>query len=142
MVPGGGVLQNRQRLAAAIAHFFVRQPQLNMDWVYMTKALLPFVGTAGLAAFVAWVFWVCQRRAEALLREWAIRNGFQIIRQRQRYLFFTGPFRWRTNSRGQVIYFFTARDREGSERSGWARCGGYVDGLFVWNKIEVKWDES
>src|SRR5262245_55406561 len=120
----------------------VRQVQSHTDLVYMTKALLPFVvATAGLA-FFACMFWIYQRRTAALLRDWATRNGFQIIRQRQRYLFLTGPFRWRASTRGQVICFFTARDRKGCERSGWARCGGYVEGLFVWNKIEVQWNQS
>ena len=99
------------------------------------------VGVPAIALFVT-VFWWFDRRSKIILMKWADTNGFEILQKKQRYLFFTGPFRFWTNSRNQIIYFFRVRDREGRERSGWARCGSYLGGVFFSDKIEIRWNES
>lgn len=106
------------------------------------QILLPLlVGTFSIALFVT-VFWWFDKRSKTILQKWADANGFHITQKNQRYLFFTGPFKWWTNSRNQIIYFFKVRDREGQERSGWARCGSYLGGVFFSDKIEIRWDEK
>lgn len=92
-------------------------------------------------AFIVTVLWWMDRRSKIILREWADENGFHITKKKQRYAF-TGPFKWWTISRNQTIYSFTARDREGHERSGWARCGSYWRGVFFSHRIEIRWDQT
>jgi hypothetical protein len=98
---------------------------------------------AGILAIllIVFVYWWFDRRSKIILQKWAYENGFQIMEKKKRYLFFAGPFNWWTNSRNQIIYYLKVRDRNGRERSGWARCGSYFGGVFFSDKIEVKWDE-
>ncbi len=110
-----------------------------MDSDTQQNWILIWVGGPALALIVT-VFWLFDRRSKVILQRWADSNGFQILQKRQRYMFFTGPFRFWTNSRNQIIYFFRVRDREGRERSGWARCGSYFGGVFFSDKIEIRWD--
>jgi hypothetical protein len=80
-------------------------------------------------------------RSKAILRKWADANGFEILQKKVRWFYF-GPFEWLTTGRSQIIYSFTARDRQGDQRSGWARCGSYWGGIFFSDKIEIRWDEE
>ncbi len=106
------------------------------------KSILVFViGSFAIALFVA-VCWWFNKRSKIILQRWAEANGFEILEKKQRYMIFTGPFRFWTNSRNQIIYFFRVRDREGHERTGWARCGSFWGGVFFSDKIEIRWDES
>ncbi len=98
------------------------------------------VGSVAIAVFVT-VFWWFDRRSKVILQKWAEEHGFEITQKKQRYLIFTGPFKFWTNSRNQIIYYFTVRGRDGHERSGWARCGSYFGGVLFSDKIEVRWDE-
>lgn len=99
------------------------------------------VGPLMIAFFLS-IFWWFDRRSKTILNKWADQNGFEIVEKKQRYMFFTGPFRFWTNSRNQLIYSFRVRDRDGHERSGWARCGSYFGGVFFSNQIEIRWDET
>jgi hypothetical protein len=106
-----------------------------------SDVVLPIiVGSLGITVFVT-VFWWFDRRSKVILQKWADEHGFEITQKKQRYMFFTGPFKFWTNSRNQIIYYLTVRDRDGHERSGWARCGSYLGGVFFSDKIEVRWDE-
>jgi hypothetical protein len=98
------------------------------------------VGIFGIA-IVASIFLWFDRRSKVILQKWADEHGFQITEKRQRYMFFTGPFKFWTNSRNQIIWHLRVRDQAGHERSGWARCGSYIGGVFFSDKIEIRWDE-
>jgi len=106
-----------------------------------SDTLLPcLVGLSALALFIS-IYWWFDRRSKVILQKWAGLNEFLIMEKRQRYIFFTGPFKWWTNSRNQIIYFVKVCDRNGKERSGWARCGSFWGGVFFSDKIEIRWDE-
>jgi hypothetical protein len=106
-----------------------------------SDVVLPIiVGSVAITLFVT-VFWWFDRRSKVILKKWADEHGFEITQKKQRYMIFTGPFKFWTNSRNQIIYYLTVRDRDGHERSGWARCGSYFGGVFFSDKIEVRWDE-
>jgi hypothetical protein len=107
-----------------------------------TDTILVFVVGPLMVVFVVAASWWFDRRSKIILKKWADENGFDIVEKRQRYMFFTGPFRFWTNGRNQVVYFLRIRDRGGHERSGWARCGAYFGGVFFSNKIEIRWDET
>ena len=98
--------------------------------------LLPFIiiGAVMIGA-LAWTF----SRSRSILEQWAEANGFEIIHSEFRN-FFRGPFFW-TSSKGQTVYYVTVRDREGRERSGWVRCGGFWAGLFS-DQAEVRWEDE
>jgi hypothetical protein len=102
--------------------------------------VLPMIFCAAIAVLVT-VLWSFDRRSKVILQKWADDHGFQIARKEQRHMIFTGPFKFWTNGRNQTIYYVTVRDRNGHERSGWARCGSYLGGVFFSDKIEVIWDE-
>ncbi len=75
-------------------------------------------------------------RSRQVLDSWAAKNGFQIIRRENRWCF-RGPFAW-SRSRCQTVYFVTVLDKDGLERSGWVRCGGWFTGLWS-DAAEVRW---
>jgi hypothetical protein len=102
-----------------------------------TEIILPSL----LGLFIVSVLWWFDRRSKIILRNWAKKNEFEILQSEQRYLFFTGPYKFWTNSRNQIIFFLRVRDRQGHERSGWIRCGSYFGGVFFSDQIEVRWDE-
>ena len=77
-------------------------------------------------------------RSRTLLDQWAEQNGFTILDREYRN-FFKGPYFW-TSSRAQTVYHVKVRDREGSVRSGWVRCGGWVLGLLS-DQTEVRWED-
>ena len=76
--------------------------------------------------------------ANAMLQHWAQGNGFQIL-SLERCLLFKGAFSW-TSSDGQPVYRVVVRDREGRERRGHVRCGGFWLGVFA-DQVEVRWDD-
>lgn len=94
-----------------------------------------------IAVFVGW-FWLHVSRSRFILRTWAAENGFRIVSSETRYMISTGPFKWWTNSGGQIVYFVKIRDRDGDERSCWVRCGSYLGGVLFSHEAEVRWDES
>jgi hypothetical protein len=78
-------------------------------------------------------------RSRSVLEQWAEANGYEILHSEFRNLF-RGPFFW-TSSKGQTVYYVRVRDRDGQERSGWVRCGGFWAGLFS-DKAEVRWEDE
>ena len=99
-------------------------------------------GAVFAITFVIVVWLLIRSRAKAILDSWAIAGGFQILDFKKRYLIGTGPFKWWTNSRNQIIYWVSVRDAAGRERSGWVRCGSYWGGVWFSNQAEVRWDEA
>lgn len=79
--------------------------------------------------------------AEKILQRWVAKNGFELLEKRQHYFFYRGPFDAWTTSNTQVVYSVRIRDRQGSERTGWVRCGTFLGGVFFSNKAEVRWDQ-
>jgi hypothetical protein len=92
---------------------------------------------AALAAVMILSVWWHFGRSGSLLRQWAARNDYRIIRKEYRS-FFKGPFFW-TSTKGQVVYYVVVEDSAGASRSGWVRCGGWWFGLLSDN-VEVRWD--
>jgi hypothetical protein len=87
-----------------------------------------------LSAYVAWTL----SRSREVLDQWAQTNQFEIIHAEFRNIF-QGPFSFRT-TQGQSVYYVKIRDRNGYERSGWVRCGGFLTGIFS-DKVEVRWED-
>lgn len=77
-------------------------------------------------------------RSQSVLDQWADENGFEILHSEYRN-FFRGPF-FLTTSKGQTVYYVRIRDRQGVERAGWVRCGGWFLGLMS-DKAEVRWED-
>ena len=107
--------------------------------IEIVRALL--IAVVAIAVFVGW-FWLHISRAKAILRAWAVSGGFQILGFEKSYMIGTGPFKWWTNSRSQIVYHVRVRDREGRERSAWVRCGSYLGGVLFSRHTEVRWDET
>jgi|SRR5947207_14862587 len=98
-----------------------------------------YLGSIGVAAFMVWHLVWCLSRGRFLLKQWAHENGYQVLRSQVRLLD-AGPFRW-SSSKRQFSYFVQVRDRAGSERSGWVRCGSFWRGLKS-DKTEVRWKDT
>lgn len=96
--------------------------------LFVPPVILPAVGS------LVWHF----RRFRTLLDQWAEQNGLEILEREYRN-FFNGPYCW-TSSRGQTVYHVKVRDREGSVRSVWLRCGVWFLGLLSDN-TEVRWED-
>ena len=79
-------------------------------------------------------------RADKILRHWATENHFELVHFKR--CFFTGGFSPLTTSRNQIVYSVRVRDTERGERSGWVRCGGFWDVIFLSDKAEVKWQDT
>jgi hypothetical protein len=105
----------------------------------IVRALL--IALVAIAVFIGW-FWLHISRAKAVLRAWAAGGGFQILDFRKSYMVGTGPFKWWTNSRGQIVYHVRVRDGGGRDRSGWVRCGSYLGGVLFSQEAEVRWEET
>ena len=84
-------------------------------------------------AYMAWFY----SRSRAMLHEWAVANGYEIIDAELRN-FRRGPLLW-SSSRYQAVFFVRVRDREGRERAGWLSCGSYWAGVFS-DQTEVRWE--
>jgi hypothetical protein len=78
-------------------------------------------------------------RADTVLRNWAGRNGYELMCAKRCFL--TGAFNPFTTSRNQIVYFVKVRDQECQERSGWVRCGSFASLIFFSDETEVKWKE-
>jgi hypothetical protein len=89
---------------------------------------------AVVAAGLAWRFHRCNN----LLRAWADRNGFRLIRKEYCWVR-KGPFYW-TTSKSQTVYRVTVEDWDGEHRGGWVRCGSWWLGLWS-DKVEARWDD-
>ena len=102
-----------------------------------------FVFSIGLVAVSIGVAALCLSRARSktILKQWAGKNGFEILSSEQGFLVF-GPFKWWTTSRNQTIYHLRLRGDNGLERSAWARCGSYFGGVFFSDEIEIRWDSQ
>jgi len=108
-----------------------------------TRSILEITGALALAIVLILAFsgvhWLFVSRRRADLRQWAAENGLEILSSDKKYIIGTGPFKWWTNSRNQLVFFVRVRDRGGRERSGWVRCGSY---LGPGKDVEVKWDHA
>jgi hypothetical protein len=98
----------------------------------LQRCAIIFAVIAIVLSFYKLTIW----RANSILRNWALENGFEVLRFER--CFFTGGFGWFTTSRNQIVYSILVRDRSNEERSGWLRCGSYFGVLFS-NEAEVKW---
>lgn len=85
---------------------------------------------------VALMFWHFSR-SKHILRDWARRNGFEIVSAERRF-FFRGPFWWRTG-KGHEVFRVTVRDGEGQVRSAYVRVGGWWGGMLS-DQASVEWD--
>ncbi|MEO5916033.1 MAG: hypothetical protein ABIS50_17490 [Luteolibacter sp.] len=102
----------------------------------MNDILSVFVALAVMAIIVLVFTWHFSR-SRSVLEQWAIENGYTIIHSEYRH-FMRGPFFW-TTSKGQTVYQVSVRDKAGTVRSGWVRCGGFFLGLLSDN-AEVRWE--
>lgn len=48
--------------------------------------------------------------------------------------------RFQSGLRAQIVYFVIVRDKNGVERSGWVRCGGWFLRLLA-SDVDVHWDD-
>lgn len=92
---------------------------------------------AFFVGFIALLFWGFAR-GNQILEKWAADNGYQIIKRE--YKFFWNIFEFPATN-GQSVYRVTVIDRNGNEKSGLVRCGGWLLGIMV-NKATVKWDKE
>ena len=97
-----------------------------------------FFSLVFIAAFVVW-FRLFSRRGLLILREWTAKNQLELVSYEERS-FHTGPFKWWTIGKGQMVYSVVLRDRSGQERSAWVRCGSFLGGVFV-KQVEVHWND-
>jgi hypothetical protein len=102
-----------------------------MEKSYLTKQ---FLGLLALVAVVLVLSSLYSLRRRQLLRNWADDKGLEILDSKER-VFFCGPFTW-SRRRQQTVYFIRVRDKDGRERSGWARVGRYSSDE---PEIEVRW---
>ena len=77
------------------------------------------------------------RKSARILNQWAEQNNLRIT-QREYRRSKMGPFTLNT-SHNQAVYYFVAEDETGKSRSGYARCGGHILGIFS-DQVEVVWD--
>jgi hypothetical protein len=98
----------------------------------------PILGLIAVLAFVGFMLWWRFSRSDHLLKDWADKNSYRIVRSEYRYVW-KGPFFW-TSSRGQTVYYVTVEDVQGNQRHGWVRCGSWLFGLLSDN-VEVRWQD-
>ena len=82
------------------------------------------------------VFTLMKTRSEQILSKWAEENSYQILDLQPKVLN-RGPFF--LSSKMQAIHRITVQDAEGTQLSGWVRCGSILQGVLS-DKVEVKWD--
>jgi hypothetical protein len=102
-----------------------------MDELFPAIVILAFIAFGVL--LIVWTF----SRSRSVLDEWARANGFRILSSKFRWVR-KGPFFW-TSSKGQMVYYVTVMNSDGTRRSGYVRCGGFFLGLLT-DKVEVRWD--
>jgi hypothetical protein len=77
-----------------------------------------------------------QQRADEMLRQWAGRNGYELLSAEYCW-FWRGPY-WLGTSKSQMVYRIQVR--AGDEvRSGYARLGGWFLGMWS-DEVDVSWD--
>jgi hypothetical protein len=81
-----------------------------------------------VVGYALWTFKI----SSAALRDWAAREGLEILTSSNRHLF-RGPYFWE-GPRNQAVYFIRARDSAGRVRSGWVRIIPEPH-----DRIEVTW---
>ena len=96
----------------------------------------PFVAVIVLMAMAALIALIIAW-SRAILNDWARQNGIEILSAEFR-LFRRGPLFW-TTSKGQTVYYVTARMSDGSTRRGWVRVGSFWLGLFS-DKVDARWE--
>jgi hypothetical protein len=74
------------------------------------------------------------------LEGWARTHQYDIV-SAERRLFFRGPFHFLRTAKGTEVYAITARDARGTVRSGYARCGGWIGGVWFNDSVTVEWDD-
>ena len=94
------------------------------------------IAILGIVAFIG-LNWLFEARAQSIFKKWATEQQFTVLRCER--AFFGGAFSLWTTSRGQVVYFITVRDSQGTERNACVRCGSFGTGVFGSDKIEIKW---
>jgi hypothetical protein len=87
-----------------------------------------------IVASIAWQF----SRSKSILQSWADEHGLRLIDARYRWIA-RGPFFW-TTSKSQTVYRITVEDAQGHRRTGWARCGSWLGGLWS-RRVDVRWDD-
>ena len=98
----------------------------------LSMTILIFI--AGAILYGAYT--LMKTRFEQILFRWADENGYQILDLQPKFIF-QGPFNW--SSKNQTIFRVAVEDAEGTQRTGWVRCGSYWGGIFSY-KAELKWD--
>ena len=101
--------------------------------------IVKFLFESMVFALIVGIVLIRNERSKTILQKWADANQFEIFDNKSRLLY-SGPFKWWTTRRYQTVYSFNVRDRQGNERSGWARCGTQWGGIFFSDRIEIKWD--
>ncbi len=92
-----------------------------------------------ISAFIAWGC-LFHARAKSIVQKWAAEHGHVVLQFESP--FHTGPFRWWTTSRGQIVYCVAIRDGAGRERKAWVRCGSYTGSVLFSDQIEVRWQDE
>jgi hypothetical protein len=98
-----------------------------------------YLVSVGIVAFMVRHFFWVRSSARTLLNRWAQENGLEILHSKVVFADL-GPFSWST-SKSQLVYFVLVRDREGSKRSAWVRCGRFWQGRKS-HTIEIKWKDE
>jgi hypothetical protein len=114
---------------------FARLVGVHFDLPQQAASVVAAIVIPALVVYLVWFF----PRARALVRHWAVRNGFEMLHCEHRFLF-KGPYFWRDN-RWQPVFRVRVRDRQGHERLGWVRCGGSFTGVFS-DEASVIWDNE
>ena len=133
---GGFIASGAENTIAALPATVVKPHQARRMDLTDAKAKIIGLATGVVGAFVWNLF-----RGPRLRDRWALENGFQILHSNRRR-WRAGPFTW-TRSLNQIVYLVHVRDYEGSERSGWVRCGSYRQGWGISdNQFEVSWNDE
>lgn len=90
------------------------------------------------SAIIGLNLWLSSK-SRSLVEQWAHQHGYTLLHYERR-IFFLGPFFW-TTSRSQIVYYLRIRDQQGTERTGWIRCGSWMLGLLT-DAVEVRWEDE
>ncbi len=101
------------------------------------SVMIVFVVIAVIALVILSFVWRFNR-ANTLLQRWAEENGFQILHQEHR-LVRRGPYLFRATD-DQMVYYVAVMDRQGRERRGYVRLGGWFAGMFS-SQVDVRWED-
>jgi len=107
--------------------------------LWTMKDTIVFVGLAVVLGVPLLAFSLIRiHRARDKVRASLTQAGYDIVQLQFRFLRW-GPYSWTTNQRSQIVYRVVARERDGRERHGWARCGR--PWFWMDDKLEFQWDE-